>query len=422
MENAPVAGVDVSKRFSDMCILSPSNEILSRVKIYHDLTSMERSLAYLRNAQADYGVKPVIVMESTSHYHLLLFQFFRQAGYEVIVVNPIQSGALKNIHVRKVKNDQVDAYKIAMLYRMKVLRPSQIPMDTLRGLRALCRQHHELKSDVTRYKNRLTALLDQSFPGYDKVFANVGTLTSLTVLQEYPTPEILLLAEQNELSNLIWKTSRRGIAYGKKKAELLRIAAQNARRLGVQAPADAALISSVASILKLLLESIARIDEEMELLIVQDEYLRNASALLQTIPGIGMFSAVVILSETGDFSRFHKPKQLTAFFGLDPSQRQSGMFQGSKNKLSKRGSSHVRAVLHMAAHNAVHPNRFGQFNNPVLANYYQKKCQAKPAKVAMCAVMHKLVNIIFAVMRDQKPFELRLPEEHAELLKLHTAA
>jgi hypothetical protein len=57
----------------------------------------------------------------------------------------------------------------------------------------------------------------------------------------------------------------------------------------------------------------------------------------------------------------------------------------------------------MAAHNAVRPNCFGQFNNPVLAAFYQEKRKVKPSKVAACAVMHKLVNIVSAVLRDRKP-------------------
>ena len=123
MEQTPVAGVDVSKRFSDMCILSPSNKVFAKTKIYHDPTSMQKSLEPLHQAESMFGAKPVIVMESTSHYHLLLCQFMRRAGYEVIVINPIQSGALHNINVRKVKNDKVDAYRIAMLYRMKLTDP-----------------------------------------------------------------------------------------------------------------------------------------------------------------------------------------------------------------------------------------------------------------------------------------------------------
>ncbi|MDH7525980.1 MAG: IS110 family transposase, partial [Peptococcaceae bacterium] len=55
-------------------------------------------------------------------------------------------------------------------------------------------------------------------------------------------------------------------------------------------------------------------------------------------------------------------------------------------------------------------------HNPVLYEYYRKKCANKPKKVALGAVMHKLVAIIFAVLRDRKPFVLRYPEEHAKML------
>lgn len=196
---------------------------------------------------------PVIVMESTSHYHLILFQFFQNAGYEVIVVNPIQSGTLKNINVRKVKNDKVDAYKIAMLYRLKVLRTSQVSADTLRGIRLLCRQRAELMNDMTRYKNRLTALLDQIFPGYNKVFSDVGGASSRAVFKECPTPQILLLKNQDELVGLICKAAYKGLAFGQKKAEQLVRAAKEAVKLGIlYAPENANVMTTVLEMLDIL--------------------------------------------------------------------------------------------------------------------------------------------------------------------------
>ncbi|MEN2774126.1 IS110 family transposase, partial [Acetivibrio clariflavus] len=60
---------------------------------------------------------------------------------------------------------------------------------------------------------------------------------------------------------------------------------------------------------------------------------------------------------------------------------------------------------------------------PVLLEFYQQKCQSKPKKVALGAVMRKLVCIIFAVLRDRKPYQLRSPQEHAQMLAAkHTAA
>ena len=172
--------------------LSPDNKIFAQEKIYHDETSINRANALLQKAERLFFSKPVIVMESTSHYHLILFQFFSEHGYDVIVVNPLQSNSMKDFSIRKRKTDRVDAFKLAMMYRTKTLRPSQIPQTATRALRQLCRHRAELLNDVSSYKNRLTALLDQTFPGYDKVFSDVGGVTSCAVLVRFPTPTFCL--------------------------------------------------------------------------------------------------------------------------------------------------------------------------------------------------------------------------------------
>ena len=83
---------------------------------------MDRARDLLLKAQAEFGHAPVIVMESTSHYHLVLYQYFTKAGFEVLVINPLQSHALRNMNVRLIKNDRVDAKRLALLYRTTVLR------------------------------------------------------------------------------------------------------------------------------------------------------------------------------------------------------------------------------------------------------------------------------------------------------------
>lgn len=286
----------------------------------------------------------------------------------------------------------------------------------------LCRQHYELKGDITRYKNRLTALLDQTFPGFSKVFADVGAAGALAVLELYPTPSNVLSSDPLHIAHLIQKASHKSQKYGLRKMELLFEAATQAERIGIHAPGDQVLVRSLITILKQLVDGAALIDRQIQTLAKQNEYIRVNTDLLQTIPGVGMFSSAVILSEIGDFSLFSKPKQLAAYFGLDPSERQSGTMQSARNKLSKRGSPYIRAVLYMVAHNTVHTNRFGSVGNPVLADFYQRKCQTKTPNVAICAVMHKLSNIIFAVLRDQRPFELRSPEVHAKMICTKLAA
>ena len=57
-------------------------------------------------------------------------------------------------------------------------------------------------------------------------------------------------------------------------------------------------------------------------------------------------------------------------------------------------------------------NRNGSANNPVLREYYLIKCQSKPKMVALGAVMHKVCNIVFAILRDEREFEIITPKEH----------
>ena len=242
MKEILVGGIDVSKRFSDLCVLSPQNTVLVREKIYHDLTSMQRALKILQGMEQEYGHKPILVMESTSHYHLLLHQFFSEAGFEVIVVNPLQSSSMKNFEIRKRKTDKVDARRLAMLYRIRVLRTSQIPQDAIRGLRLLCRQRAELMTDITRYKNRLTALLDQIFPGYDKIFSDVGGVSSRAVLRHFPTPAALVCTNVENIAEVISAANGRGAVFAKTKADRLKECAMAAQKIGLRSAGDPSVI------------------------------------------------------------------------------------------------------------------------------------------------------------------------------------
>ncbi len=74
MNLRPIAGIDVGKFFSEMAILSPSNEVIARMKIHHDSTSdVEKAIELLKKTEKDFASRPFIVMESTGHYHKILF-------------------------------------------------------------------------------------------------------------------------------------------------------------------------------------------------------------------------------------------------------------------------------------------------------------------------------------------------------------
>ena len=91
--------------------------------------------------------------------------------------------------------------------------------------------------------------------------------------------------------------------------------------------------------------------------------------------------------------------------------------------MSKRGSPLARRVIHTMALVSIGLTRKGVANNSVLRDYSLSKCQSKPKMVALGAVMHKVCNIIFAILRDEKPFAVISPVQHKlNYLKNHCFA
>ncbi len=422
IKNSIVAGIDVSKNFSDMCILGETNDILKELHFNHDEPGLFQAYEILREIETNCNCKPVIMMESTGHYHRLPYYFFRNHGYECIVVNPLQTNAIKNISIRKIKSDRVDAYRIAFLYRLQDFETTNMPVDTLFDMRNLTRQYCDLVKTRTMYTNQLVSVLDQAFPSFKKVFKDLTAITALTLLEQYQSPQCLLSAERSVVYHLILKRSRSGSLYARKKTDELYELASHDCVFNIESQSNAVLIQSMVSVLKVLIQNTSLLLKEIQALIASDPSVAHNIELISSIPGIGSFGAAVLLCEIGDFSKFKKPAQLVAYCGIDPSQRQSGMYKGTKNKISKRGCRYIRRQLNMSAIAASHKNGHGIYNNPVLADFYQKKCISKPKKVALCAVMNKLIHLVYAVLRDQKHFELRSPQVHAELLHLKNTA
>ena len=133
-----------------------------------------------------------------------------------------------------------------------------------------------------------------------------------------PTPEELLNADGSLLAKVICEAGNKGPKFGAEKAAKLREAAGSAQVIGVRSASNASLIKNVLDIIEGLLAAIQRIEGEIKELVTQDTRLDEDVKLLCSIPGIGFSSAVVIVAEMGDISLFRKPKQLAAYFGLDP--------------------------------------------------------------------------------------------------------
>lgn len=136
-------------------------------------------------------------------------------------------------------------------------------------------------------------------------------------------------------------------------------------------------------------------DAELERLIQQSPVWRVQDELLQSVPGVGPMLARTLLGLVPELGHLDR-HQIAALVGVAPLARDSGTLRGRRTWWGGRPA--VRTVLYMAALTAA---RY----NPVLRTFYQRlRAAGKPAKVALTAVARKLLVLLNAILRDQRPW------------------
>ena len=411
-------GIDVGADFSWMSIALPNQQLVGKpYKILHNqMTSLTTAVSKIKKAEELYSLESRIFLESTGIYHYPLFCYLRDKGFNCSVINPIITKNSTNINIRKVHNDRFDSKKAALVGLKPDLKVSLMPSDLALNCRNLCREYYDLMDNRSAYVNKLQGELRMAFPQYLGIFSKITANTSLTLLETYTSPSAFIEADPQEIIDTIKSTARFGAAYAAGKYNAIIQAAHDAHEFGY-------ILDSNIKRIRLYISFIRKYDEEIKGILDAMHELVDANEgtdfvkqihLIETFKGAGFLSAVTLMGEIGNFSAFSKPKQLFAYFGLDPAVKQSGKFEGTKIQISKRGSAIARRAIHTLTLQSISTSRTGEAKNPVLRDYYLKKCESKPKLVAMGAVSHKVCNMIFAILRDNKPFEIITPQEHIQ--------
>ena len=417
--NSPTVGIDVSADFSFVAILAPNGDVFKKpFRIKHDISGFTHLLKEIKKVEEEFNMKTGIFMESTGVYHLSLFHFLNKNFDNIFVINPLVTKCNKNVDIRKVKNDKKDALSIAQIGKFQNIKLSQSVSMDIFPLKSLVREYYKLTDNCSTYKKKLSTDLRVIFPGYKNVFSNVTSNSSLAILNDYPTPEAVLNAPKDIIIDILIKKSKRGLTWAENVYSNLINYANEAIIIGLPLYGFSVKITSTIKIIKTLEDEIKNLLKQIEYLINSpnfSEQIRKNIELINSIPGIGRLTAITIIAEIGDIDGFVKPKHLVAFFGIDSSVNESGKFKGNQNKISKRGTRIGRRALYAAALACIRTNRNGVPINKVLLDYYQVNLNGKKPKVALVAIMHKIINYIFAVLRNQTPFELRDPRIHKQM-------
>jgi transposase len=416
--NSLVVGIDVASEFSYVAVLCPDgSQYRKPFKIVHNVEGFNYLIEQIKKVEEEFATKPVFFMESTGVYHLTLFHFLKDNKFETLVINPLVTNSNKNKIIRKVKNDKSDALSIARSGKYEDIKVSSDSDINIFTLKLLVREYHNLIDERSVFKKKLGSTLSISFSGYKNIFSNICGEASTNILKKYPSPEAVLSAPKQDIIDILL-CAQKGLKWAEKKYLKLIKCAESAKVISLSSSRLSVNVSTCLSLYEAIDIEIDKLLKEIENFIDSEDmpttFSQNISLLL-SIPGVGYITAITILAEIGGIDKFIKPKQLVAYFGVDPAVNESGNFKGDKVKMSKRGTSLGRRALYAVALASIRTKCNGEPINEILLEYYQENLKGKKSKVALVAVMHKLIKYIFAVLRDQQEYQIRDPKVHQKM-------
>ncbi|MFN4101250.1 MAG: IS110 family transposase, partial [Pararhodobacter sp.] len=182
----------------------------------------------------------------------------------------------------------------------------------------------------------------------------------------------------------------------KRRDQLVAIRAQEKTRRS-EAPSPE-LAHHISRHIAFLDAEIAALEADIRAQIEADPDLSREADLMQSVPGVGPVASLQLIARMPELGHTG-PGQLAALAGLAPMNADSGAFRGKRT--IKGGRKRVRDALYMAALNAVRKE------GPLKTFYQRLRDKGKPAKLALIAVARKLLMILNAIIRDQKPYNPR---------------
>ena len=272
-----------------------------------------------------------------------LAELLEDYGFEAHMVHPLRCRAIASA---RLKNDRVDAAILAQLLRADLLPEAWIAPAKVRQLRALLRHRISLVRLATQARNRIHAVAADH--GYDRS-ASYWTGPGRGWLAELDLPA----ASREIITDCL------------------------------------AVIDGLASL-------IDRIDGELHQHAKADPRVRA----LRTLPGVGEFTALVMVAEIGDIGRFGSARKLASWAGLTPTVRGSDLTV-RHGHISKQGSAWLRWVLNQAAQTAK--------RSPEFAGTYATIAQRRGKKIATIAISRKLLTRAWHLLSQLEPAEASTP-------------
>ena len=388
-------GIDVSKETFDACCITRQGEKLFNLSASMDRKGFEELIKQLSTLSTP-KESVLVGMESTACYHINLYSFLVSLGYTVMVINPLLISNFVKLQLRKTKTDKKDAWVIAQFLLLNRDSLSQTILSSdISDLRDLSRQRESLVDQMSSTKSEIKRLLSITFPELEHI-SGIFTKSMLRLLCQYPSAASIKQAKRSKIAKVLIPGS-----YGKQTdVSVDRILKAAQVSVGTSSATKEIILRQKASLLTQLEE---HLQELTDILIeLCQGKIQGDMDILTSMKGIGEKTAVNFLIEIGgDIKQFESHKKVIAMAGLDPAVYQSGKID-RKGRISKRGNRHLRRVIWLMTTKVI------QFNERFKQYYLKRIKDGLPYKKAVLATAHKLIRVMFAMLRNKTLFDARM--------------
>ena len=358
------------------------------------------------------GSNPVFVFEPTGLAWLIVAVYIRgqHPGCRLVRTQGRNVVALRKYLHRSSKSDKLDALTLAKMpfVDQERLNDVYLPPAKVNAILRLARQRQRLEADVAGRKKRILSILNGYIPGIRQTFSNIWSPQGREFLRTHLNPLAVSRSGEKAFDRFLTRARFRG----KEDAEeshtvylTCKMAAtiyEKSRSTGaIDDDFFAALQDEIARELRLMEAEEAESDAIAQRI---DELYQelHPSDNLRTIPGVGDQTAPIFLAVVGDPARFPSQSAFANYNGVVPDSRQSANTEAKGLRMTKAGPAIMKWALYQSS-------QIGRRFDPQLAwiYYHEIMNNGKNHKQAMGAVMSHIGARILAVLRENKPYELR---------------
>jgi transposase len=387
-------GIDAGKLAHHAVAVDAAGEVLWSKRVNNDQAAIE---ALVQRA-GDTATQIRWAVDLTCAEAALLLAVLATAGQSLVYVPGRTVNRMAGAYAGEAKTDARDAQVIAETARLRRdLTTVTTPDELVTELSLLVSHRADLMEEWVRGVNRLRRMLTAIFPALERAF-DYTNRSALSLVSGFQTPDAIRAAGGSGLSDHLRSEGVQRHRVPSVVGKALEAAAQQTMRLPGE-PTTAAIIAQLA---RRLLDLDREIRDVGKLLTSRFR-AHSQAAIIESMPGMGpILGANFIVATGGDVAGFGTPARLAAYAGLVPVPRDSGRRTGNLHR-PQRYNRTLRHVFYMAAMSSM------SVDGPSKRFYQRKRGEGRKHVHAVIALARRLVDVQWALLRDNRLFTLEAP-------------